>query len=84
MADSFARRSGSRADTTQGGEARFGLEPFAIVTCGEKQRGRAVAADGIARDQFGRQLGNDGSDHHVEIGDLIVQFKVSRRTRSSR
>ena len=38
-------------------------------------------ADGVACDEVGREFVDDGADHRVEVGDLVMQFEIAASER---
>ena len=68
-------RDGTHA--AQSGEAGFGSHAVRIVTGREQNCADSRVANGVSRNKARRQLVDDGGDHAVEIGDLVVQFEVA-------
>ena len=56
--------------------SRSGLSP----AVSSKLRGADVP-DGVPSDEVGCEFVDDGADHRVEIGDLVMQFEVSAAER---
>lgn len=84
MTGSFARRSRNRADTAQGGGARFGFDPFGIVSRSEHQLGGAVAADRIARDTRRLPLETAGASAARSAGSCRSEERCRGRLRRQR
>jgi hypothetical protein len=76
MPDCLSRRRGNRADATQGCEAGLRPQSFRIVAGHKEELGCSDVADRIPGDEVRRQLVDNGCNHRIEIGDLIVQFEV--------
>jgi hypothetical protein len=70
--DYAIRNSNQHRDST-----RLGPQALWIVTNGEEELRRGAMADRVPRKERGCQLVDDGDDHGVEFGDLVVRFLAS-------
>ena len=55
-----------------------------VVAGGQEQLRGGAVTDGVPRHQVGCKLIDDGGDHDVEIGDLVVQFEIAACERLER
>ncbi|GAA0272738.1 hypothetical protein GCM10008965_45570 [Methylorubrum aminovorans] len=76
---SSSSTSRSRAHATQRREACLRAQAFEVIAGRQEKLGGAIAADGVAGHEVRRKLVDDGADHGIEIGDLVVQFRVAPR-----
>lgn len=65
------------ADAAQRGEARFRVDSFRIVASGQQELGSRLLSNRVARQKIWGQLLDNGADHHVQVGNLIVQLKIA-------
>src|SRR5512134_3777837 len=65
-----------RTDATQGGKARLGLQSFRIVSRSQQELCRSAMANRVPRHEIGCEFIDDGVDHDVEIGNLVMQFEI--------
>ena len=84
MAGGLAGRGRHRADAAECGEAGLGLQTLRVVASRQEQLRGGLVADRVPGHKVGRQLVDDGGDHGVEVGDLVVQFEVAPGERLER
>src|SRR3954449_1626443 len=77
--DYAIRNSNQHRDST-----RLGPQALWTVANGEEELRRGAMADRVPRKERGCQLVDDGDDHGVEIGDLVVQLEVAPSQRAER
>src|SRR4051794_28538513 len=62
-----------RADSAEGGEGGFGVEPVGVVTRGDEQGGAGVGSYAVAGQQVRGVSGQDGGQPLVQVVDLLGQ-----------
>src|SRR3712207_9524793 len=77
MAGRLARGGGHGTDAAQRREAGFRSKALRIVAGRQEELCGRAMADRVAGHKGGRELLDNGGDHGVEVGDLVVQFKVA-------
>src|SRR5512144_173358 len=84
MARCLAGRGWDRAHAAECSEACFGMQALGVVAGGEEELRGGRVTDGIPCHQGGSKLIDDGGDHGIEVGDLVVKFEISASERLER
>ena len=84
MARCLAGGGWDRAHAAECSEACFGMQALGVVAGGQEQLRGGRVADGVPCHEGGSQLIDDGGDHGIEVGDLVVQFEISASERLER
>src|SRR5204862_2126949 len=79
--DGFAGRGGNRTGPAERGKAGLGSEAIRIVAGSEQQLRRSDVANGVACDEVRCEFVDDGADHDIKVGDLVVQFEIAASER---
>src|SRR3954452_7203186 len=66
-----------RAHPAQRCEARLRAQPLGIVASREEQLRGPVPSNRVAGHQLGGEVLDDGADHGIQIGDLVVQLQIA-------
>src|SRR5690242_9824906 len=77
MAVGLAGRGWDRADAAEGCETGFGVQALGVVAGREEQLRGGLVADRVLGHEVRSKLLDDGGDHAVEVGDLVVQLEVA-------
>src|SRR5512134_3425381 len=76
MPDRLAGGGRDRAHTAECGKACFGSQALRVIASREQKLCGAGMADRVAGNELWSELVDDGVDHGVEIGNLVMQFEI--------
>ena len=53
------------------------MQAFRVVACSQQQLRGGLVTNGIPRHKRGGELIDDGGDHGIKVGDLVMQLEVA-------